>query len=84
MSLSESDWEWAERTCLIALENNEPEVKNAALIGIGHVARRFRTLHLDVVLPVVNKLRSESLYTGTADDVLDDIAMFVKAGDHRA
>jgi hypothetical protein len=80
MSLSENDWEWAESTCLIALKSDNTTVKVAAIQAIGHIARRFRTLHLEVVLPVIAKLRDQTEYRGSADDALDDIAIFVKSG----
>jgi hypothetical protein len=79
MALHEPDWEWAERVSLHVLEEDDrPEVKTAALKALGHLARRFRTLHLDVVLLTVNKLLAQSPYKGAAEDVLDDIAMFIK------
>jgi hypothetical protein len=77
MALWESEWEWAERVCLLALKNDKPKVKVAALTAIGHVARRFRTLHLDVVLPAINELHNDTRYKGAADDALDDIAVFI-------
>jgi CO dehydrogenase/acetyl-CoA synthase epsilon subunit len=84
MSLSESDWEWAERICLIALKNNDAKVKTAALSAIGNIARRFHVLHLDVVLPAISKLREDANCKGIADDALDDIAIFVTSGDRLA
>jgi hypothetical protein len=81
MSLRESDWEWAEHICVIAFKNNNAQVRTAALIAIGHLARRFHTLHLDVVLPAINKLRDEADCSAAADDALDDIAMFVRGED---
>jgi hypothetical protein len=84
MSLWESDWEWAERICIIALKSNEAKVKIAALSAISNIARRFHILHLDVVLPAISKLRDEVNFMGIADDALDDIAIFVTSGNHRA
>jgi hypothetical protein len=78
MALWESEWEWAERICLLALKSDKPQVKVAALTAIGHVARRFRTLHLDLVLPAINEVHNDARYRATADDVLDDIAIFIK------
>jgi hypothetical protein len=84
MSLSESDWEWAEHTCLLALKSDEIKVKAAALSAIGHVARRFHTLHLDVVLPAIKKLREQIDLVGIADDTIEDIAIFVTNEGHHA
>jgi hypothetical protein len=84
MSLSELDWEWAERICLIALKNDGIKVKAAALRAIGNVARRFHVLHLDVVLPAIYELREDSNCKGIVDDVLDDIAIFIRSGNSPA
>jgi hypothetical protein len=78
MALCESDWEWAEHVCLTALKDDRAEVKVAALTALGHLARRFRTLHLDVVLPSIKNLLMEAPYRGAAEDALDDIAVFIR------
>jgi hypothetical protein len=82
MSLSESDWEWAEHTCLLALKNDETKIKVAALSAIGNLGRRFHTLHLDIVLAAINKLREQKVLIEIADDTLEDIAMFVTNDTH--
>jgi hypothetical protein len=78
IALFEPDWQLAERVCLIALEDERGAVKTAALTSLGHIARRFRTLHLNVVLPLITELLASPTYGGAAEDALDDIAMFVK------
>jgi len=78
MALFESDWEWAEHVCLIALRDDRAEVKIAALTSLGHLARRFRTLHLNAVLPSIRNLLMEAAYRGAAEDTLDDIAVFIR------
>ena len=77
MSYCESDGEWAERTCLIALSDSRQPVKLAALTGIGHLARRFETLSCDQTLSSVQGLLSDPDYRGAAEDTLDDISIFV-------
>jgi hypothetical protein len=77
MSLYESDWKWAEQVCLECLKSDRTEIKVAALIAIGHIARRFRILHLDLVLPAINNLLRDSQCSGIAEDICEDIAMFV-------
>jgi hypothetical protein len=77
MSLWESDWEWAENKCLTALKDSRQSVKRVGLTALGHLARRFQTLHLDVVLPAVRGFLDESDYRGYAEDALSDIAVFI-------
>jgi len=76
MSLWETDWEWAETVCLTALNSDKKEVRTAALIALGHLARRFRDLHLDLVILAISKLLDDPDYQGAAEDALDDIAVF--------
>jgi hypothetical protein len=77
MSLYESDWKWAEQICLECLKSDRTEIKIAALVAIGHIARRFHILHPDVVLPSINNLLHDPLCSGVAEDTCEDIAMFV-------
>jgi hypothetical protein len=77
MALSEPEWQWAEAVCLNALQDHRKEVKAAALIGIGHLARIHRVLHLDLVLPSLKQLLADPEWAGRAEDILDDIAVFV-------
>lgn len=78
MSLWESDWEWAESICLTLLANDKKRVRTAALIALGHLARRFHKLHLELVIPAINKLLCDPDCQGVAGDVLDDIAVFIR------
>ena len=77
MSLSDPDWNWAEDLCLKSLNDHRPEVKAAALVALGHLARLHRVLHLDRVLPRLKELLHDPEWAGRAEDVLDDIAVFV-------
>jgi hypothetical protein len=80
MSYCELDGAWAEQTCLSALTDPRRKVKIAALIGVGHVARRFHSLNRYKVLPLIRVLLDDPEYRGIAEDALDDIAMFVPTG----
>ncbi len=79
MALWEPDWEWAEHTCLAALQNRNVEIKKAALTAIGHVARLHHVLHLEAVIPVVKQLLDDPSCQGIAEDALDDISIFVRS-----
>lgn len=77
MALHESDWKWAERACLSMLSDPRKDVKVAALVGLGHLARIHRVLHLEIVVPAVTRLVNDAAVGGSAEDTLDDILMFV-------
>ena len=77
MALCERDLSWAELKSLCALNDHRKEVRLAGLVAIGHLARIHHCLNLQAILPAVKKLMGDPLYRGTAEDVLDDIAIFV-------
>jgi len=85
MALYEPDWRWAESVCLSALgDDARRAVKEAALIGLGHLARIHHALHLEIVVPVVQELRNDPDLGGIAEDALQDITRFVTANDSGA
>ncbi|HTS09705.1 MAG TPA: hypothetical protein VMP68_29335 [Candidatus Eisenbacteria bacterium] len=77
MALWENDWRWAEQKSLSALRDARKEVRTAALLAIGHLARLHRSLDLQTVIPAVRKLLADTECRGTAEDALDDIATFM-------
>jgi hypothetical protein len=82
MALYERDWRWAESVCLSALgDDPRRAVKQAALIGLGHLARIHHTLHLEIVVPVVQELLNDPDLGGIAEDALQDIIRFVSTND---
>lgn len=66
----------AELILLRGLSDSRAEVRRAALIGFGHVARIHRKLSLSGILPEIQKLANDPELQGTVEDVLEDIAMF--------
>jgi alpha-D-ribose 1-methylphosphonate 5-triphosphate diphosphatase PhnM len=77
MAFWESDWSWAEQKSLSALTDGRKEVRVAALLSIGHLARLHRSLNLETVLPAVKSLLDDPECRGTAQDALEDIATFM-------
>ena len=77
IALWENDWRWAEHKSFSALKDAREEVRTAALLAIGHLARLHRSLDLQIVVPAVRKLLADTGCHGTAEDVLDDIASFM-------
>lgn len=83
MAMNDPDFEWAQRICLRAVQDVRTEVVLAGLIGLGHLARRFRRLDLKTVLPAVRFRLKDKTFAGVAEDVLDDIGMFVHMPNER-
>jgi len=80
-ALHDPDWTWAEQQCLLALQDKRQEVRAAAIVGLGHIARIHGRSTLSVVLPALETLRSDQDLGGTAEDAIEDILLFVKANE---
>jgi hypothetical protein len=80
MALWETDPRWAEQKSLSALRDTRKEVRMAALLAIGHLARLHRSLSLEIVVPAVRILLDDPECCGTAENVLEDIAIFMPKG----
>ncbi len=81
VALHEPDRRWAEQKCLQGLRDHRAEVRAAATVGLGHIARIHRQMTTAVVLPQLKALRSDPLLGGVADDALDDILIFLGDGE---
>ena len=77
MALWENDWVWAERMALRALEDPRKQVRIAALVAISHLVRLHHKLHLELVLAAITRLLHDPDCGGSAQDTLDDIALFM-------
>jgi hypothetical protein len=77
MALHEPDWQWAEGVCLSMLSDLRKDVRNAALVALGHLARIHGKLHLESVIPSVKRLFGDAESRGVAEDTLEDIIQFV-------
>jgi len=83
VGLWEPERQWAERFCVGGLRDQRGEVRRAALIALGHLARRHHALQLDLVLPAVQRLlRDHPDLAGSADDMLDDIRMYIPGAEN--
>ena len=71
------DWQWVQNQCLSLLEGGTTSIRQTALISLGHIARIHGKLDLGMVLPVIRKLEYHSDLTGTVEDALSDINMFI-------
>ena len=59
------------------LQHEDPWVRGASAIAAGHVARIHRSLTVDRIVPLIERLLQDSQTSGRAQDALDDIAMFL-------
>lgn len=75
--LHDDDWRWCQNQCLELSEHPSLDIRRVSLTCLGHIARIHGHLDLDLVVPKLNGLRSDPLLGGTADDALDDIALYL-------
>ena len=75
-ALHDPDWRWTQGACLRLFSNPDANVRRAAIVGIGHLARIHRTLDWDLVLPKLATLKNDDAVRGTVEDTLDDIRVF--------
>ena len=63
-------------TCIELLEHPSTEVRRAAVVALGHVARIHRNIDRESVIPRLALLADDAQLSGAAADALDDIATF--------
>lgn len=78
LALYAEDPEFIQNTMLEYSQHTHENVKGIAILGFGHLARRFGTIDKELVLPIVYAgLQDESAFVrGHANSALDDIQMF--------
>jgi hypothetical protein len=77
-TLHGADWQWAEKWCLHFLESPVTDVRNTAIICLGHLARIHRNLHKAEVLNALSKYVSDPVFSGRIGDAIEEIEFFVK------
>ena len=73
-----ADGEWVEARCLGFLDSPLPDVRNAAITCLGHLARIHRTLNKSKVLAALQQKLADPECAGRAEDAIEDIEMFIK------
>jgi hypothetical protein len=83
VSMYEGDFELAHDVCAKLTAHPDSTVRGNAVLGFGHLARRFRTLHLATVEPIYRlALKSKDDYVRMqANDMLDDIRYYLNLGE---
>ena len=79
ISLYSEDLSWAQDVCMRLASHLDERVRANAIVGFGHLARRFRSLDLMRVLPVVEGAFADisPVVRGCADDAAEDIELFL-------
>lgn len=77
IGLDEMDGEWAQHTCLQFIGHPDDEIAAAAIVAIGHIARRFGEVDMTKITPAFEQARQRSSSLSAAvNDAMDDIKMF--------
>ncbi|SBT43463.1 hypothetical protein [Micromonospora auratinigra] len=71
------DWQQPQELHLRLLRHEDPEVSALAATCLGHLARVHRRLDEARVVAALRAARSIPHLSGTAEDALDDIALFL-------
>lgn len=80
LALNGGDPQWLTSMCIDLLEHPSTDVRRAAVVALGHLARIHRDIDRDRVVPRLTLLADDAALSGAAADALDDIATF--AADH--
>jgi len=85
LAFFESDWRWVQDQCLGYLGAPvNPQIKQAAIVSLGHVARCNGKLDVSKVLPVLKRLQKELRYSGRVEDAMEDIRIHLQTKVNRA
>ncbi len=79
VSMYHEDLEWSQAICIRLSKHQDATVRGNAVLGFGHLARRFRKLDEGVVRPIIENalLDAEPYVRGQAHDAADDVAHFL-------
>ncbi|WP_121966848.1 hypothetical protein [Myroides sp. N17-2] len=71
---SSDDWKWLQDICLKLSSDSDLDLSNLAITCIGHIARMYKKLELELIVPFLQDLKNNnSNLAGTAENALDDI-----------
>jgi hypothetical protein len=79
VSMFSTDFDWAQSICLLLASHIDVTVRGNAVLSLGHLARRFGRLDLNVVGPVYQAAihDPEDYVRSQAESGLDDIVHFL-------
>ncbi|MFN7922846.1 MAG: hypothetical protein U0Q16_22260 [Bryobacteraceae bacterium] len=70
------EWKWAQDQCLAFADHPSETVRAASAYGLNLIAVFHAKLDLDIVLPVLEKLRQDPAVASYAEEALEDINHF--------
>lgn len=79
VALYAHDFEWVQNVCLRLATHPDAIVRGNAILGFGHLARRFRTLDRQTIEPLVTAalLDQNEFVRGQAEAASGDIRFFL-------
>jgi len=79
VSLQDADWRYAQDLCVRLATHPHCNVRGNAILGFGHIARRFGCLDRAIVQPIIEAgLRDEAAYVrGQATAAMNDAVFFL-------
>jgi hypothetical protein len=80
VALHDADSGWAAAFCERFARHPDPGVRGSALLGFGHLARRFRELDVARVLPLLSAglADPDAWVRGRSEAAADDVEFFLK------
>lgn len=79
VALYAPDFEWAQNICIRLATHDDPFVRGNAVLGFGHLARRFRKQDHEAVRPLLKLalLDTSEYVRGQAVSAKDDVEAFL-------
>lgn len=77
MALYDANWKWSQDQCLNFLDDSNLNVRCLAALCLGHIARIHGHLDRELVVKALKKHLHDEDMSGTIQDALDDIQMFL-------
>jgi len=71
------DWRWVQDKCLTFLASSDNQLRKAAIVCLGTIARMHGELDLKKVIPILKGLEKDPLIGGEISFTLDEIACSV-------
>lgn len=80
LAFYDEDWMFVENLCIEYSSHSDSKVRGIAILWFGHLARIHGQLHIEKVMPIINKalIDKDNFIRGHAYDAKDDINMFLK------
>ena len=72
------DWRWVQSKCLLYSASENENVQNTAILCLGHLARIHHKLDMELIMPVLSRLKKNPKLEGRVEDALSDIDIYIK------